>query len=256
MKTITKLTMTSFALSTLVATSASWAGNTWANYHWARTSNSFSLLVVDSTTPDWDTELTDSIFAWSQSNVLNMSITSSNDSSGTRRSCASVGGQIRVCNHHYGNNGWLGLASINIDSNDHILYGIAKVNDSYSMDSVERNHVMCQEIGHLFGLDHVSVDGSSQQTCMDYSDDPNSQWPNNHDYDTLESMYAHTDSYNTYDNGATFTEVSSTKSGKKSNVLGRKIFAKGRMEMWVNMENNGTLTVTHVYRTDDQQHQN
>ncbi len=37
---------------------------------------------------------------------------------------------------------------------------------------------------------------------MDYSNDPNSISPNNHDYDFLETRYAHQDSYNSYDDGA------------------------------------------------------
>jgi len=61
---------------------------------------------------------------------------------------------------------------------------------------------MCQEIGHVFGLDHTSVDGSSQGTCMDYSSDPSRISPNSHDYEMLETIYAHLDSYNTYDDGS------------------------------------------------------
>jgi hypothetical protein len=44
---------------------------------------------------------------------------------------------------------------------------------------------MCQEVGHLFGLGHTSEGGSSQGTCMDYSNSPDSQWPNAQDYDML-----------------------------------------------------------------------
>ena len=109
-----------------------------------------------------------------------------------RNNCNIANGQIRVCNFAYGTNGWLGLASLNIDSNNHILWGTAKVNDSYSMTQADRNKVMCQEIGHLFGLGHTSENGSSQQTCMDYANDPtNSQWPNAHDYELLDQIYAH-----------------------------------------------------------------
>ena len=41
----------------------------------------------------------------------------------------------------------------------------------------EKNHVICQEIGHVLGLGHTSEDGTSQGTYMDYSTDINSQWP-------------------------------------------------------------------------------
>ncbi len=42
---------------------------------------------------------------------------------------------------------------------------------------------MCQEIGHVFGLDHTSTDGSDQNTCMDYSDDTTPDKPNKHDFE-------------------------------------------------------------------------
>ena len=32
-------------------------------------------------------------------------------------------------------------------------------------------HVICQEIGHTFGLDHQSETGASLNTCMDYYHD-------------------------------------------------------------------------------------
>ena len=58
---------------------------------------------------------------------------------------------------------------------------------------------MCHEIGHVFGLTHTSQDGNSQQSCMDLSKDPLSQWPNQHDYEQLRIGYRHKDSYNSYD---------------------------------------------------------
>jgi hypothetical protein len=80
------------------------------------------------------------------------------------------------------------------------------MNDSYAwyFDQIagEDNHVTCQEIGHVYGLGHTSEDGSSQGTCMDYSSSLGSQWPNAHDYEQLDAIYAHTDSYNSYDTGS------------------------------------------------------
>ncbi|MGH8034942.1 MAG: hypothetical protein ACREO9_06945, partial [Lysobacterales bacterium] len=134
----------------------------------------------------------------------NMTVTSVDDSDRSRKRCSAVSGRMRVCNAAYGFNGWLGLASINIDSNGHITQGTAKMNDSYSSywaDANEKRHVMCQETGHVFGLGHTSEDGSTQHTCMDYSSDPTSISPNAHDYAQLATIYAHLDSYNTYDGG-------------------------------------------------------
>jgi len=172
------------------------ASHTWGNasgtYHWDATSLPVQLSVIDSVTQDWQTELDTTISQWNVSSSLNLAITSSDDSTNTRNNCAIVNGQIRTCNYTYGTTGWSGLASLNIDSNNHILYGVAKVNDSYSMGQEDRNKVMCQEMGHLFGLGHTSEDGSSQNTCMDYANNPtNSQWPNAHDYELLDQIYSH-----------------------------------------------------------------
>ena len=195
--------LVSFALIAVPA--LSWADHGWGNYHWARTNNPIPLLVVDSVDSSWQFELDTALYEWNLSDVLAMKIDSAADSRRTRKQCKMKNGQIRVCNASYGFNGWLGLATIGLDSNGKIDRGTAKVNDSYSSywaNPYEKRHVMCQEIGHLFGLGHTSVNGSSQKTCMDYSSDPDSISPNQHDYNFLDVRYAHLDSYNTYDDGA------------------------------------------------------
>ncbi len=200
--------LTTGVLTTLIlagGSGSSWADHDWSTYHWARTANPIPLQVVDSVDPDWQYEFDMALYEWNLSSVLNMSVGSADDAGRIRKQCKMQAGQIRVCNASYGFNGWLGLATIGIDSNKHIDQGSAKVNDSYSFywaDPNEKRHVMCQEIGHLFGLGHTSEDGSSQQTCMDYSSDPNSIAPNSHDYQMLDAIYAHLDSYNTYDDGS------------------------------------------------------
>lgn len=59
---------------------------------------------------------------------------------------------------------------------------------------------MCQEVGHIFGLDHqdIDFDNANLGSCMDYTSDPASnQHPNQHDYDQLELIYSHLDSSTT-----------------------------------------------------------
>ena len=92
----------------------------------------------------------------------------------------------------------------------HIVQGTAKMNDTY-FDTAKyntpgwRNLVMCQEVGHTFGLGHVNenFDDPNTGSCMDYTNNPdaspNNWYPNGHDYDQLETIYTHnTDTKNTY----------------------------------------------------------
>lgn len=196
----------------LTVSAAAFASHTWNNYHWARTTSSFTLQVIDSNTSDWDDELALALSQWSQSTKLDMKISGADDSRTTRKRCPAVAGKVRSCNAAYGNNGWLGLASINLDANGHISQGTSKMNDSYSSSFAsqdERRHVMCQELGHTLGLGHTSEDGSTQNTCMDYSQSATSTAPNAHDFDQLVAQYSHTDSYNSYSTSAASTTLTS-----------------------------------------------
>ena len=235
------------------------ATSSWNNYHWARSSSPFTLIVVDSVTPGWDGVLTVSLDKWSMPGVLNLYIGSDDDSNKARKRCNSVTGQMRVCNAAYGFNGWLGLASIYLDSNGHITKGTAKMNDSYSSywTPYEKNHVMCQEIGHVFGLGHTSEDRSSQSTCMDYSTDINSQWPNSHDYQLLEDIYMHLDSYDSYDVGSSGEEsgVCNAPPGKGCNKnnsagevppMGFRVHRGRSHEIWVAPGKDGGMWIHHI----------
>ena len=107
---------------------------------------------------------------------------------------------VRACNAAYGNNGWLGLAQIWI-SGGHIVQGISKMNDSYlgspAYSETNRQHVICQEIGHDWGLGHQDESGADLNTCMDYSNALDNPHPNSHDYAQLETIYGHLDSTST-----------------------------------------------------------
>lgn len=247
------------------------ATHSWGDYHWAVSGNvSFILQVVDSVTGDWDGELDTALFGDADGNpgwasypaVLDLEITSSDDSTRVRKRCNGVTGQIRVCNESYGANGWLGLASIWIDGNGHITKGTAQMNDTYASYWTipgEKQHVMCQEVGHLFGLGHTSEDGSSQMTCMDYSTDPESLWPNVHDFDELVAKYGHTDGYDSFDSGTSFDSGGCTapagkgcnKNGARNGAgetppMGIRIHANKNFELWVAPGKDGGLVIHHV----------
>ncbi len=177
------------------------ASHSWGGYHWARTSNPFTLKLGDNVSSAWGTYLGTTSSDWSQSTVLDTTIVAGGT---TARKCQATTGRVEVCNAAYGFNGWLGVAGINI-SGSHITKGYVKVNDSYFNTATYnkpawRNMVMCQEVGHTLGLDHqdTNFDNPNLGTCMDYTRDPSTnQHPNQHDYDELAIIYSHLDSTTT-----------------------------------------------------------
>lgn len=80
--------------------------------------------------------------------------------------------EVSVYDGNYGNTGWGGLASIESYSGCNILHGHARVNYYYSYTSNGIRGVFCQEVGHLFGLDH-SNDGGCMGGGYFYSIDSN-----------------------------------------------------------------------------------
>ncbi len=250
-----------FTVITAFPTTAS-ANHQWGTYHWARTSNPFTLKVGNNVNSNWSSAFNTSISDWSQSSVMNLSAIS-----GTAgRRCKMVAGTIQVCNDRYGNNGWLGLASINITGGDHITQGSAKMNDTYFNTSTYNNpneklHVMCQEVGHTFGLGHTSEDGSSQNTCMDYFSNTGanagstlSTHPNSHDYTLLESMYAHLDTTTTIGfaaSGPGNSANANAGSDENPNDWGMLMSqsANGRSSTYEKELGNGNKAITHVFWT-------
>lgn len=190
------------AAALLIAATVANADHSWNNYHWGRTANPFTLQVVDSVTSDWDATVAAVSGDWSLADPLDLTVVAGDDSQRVRKSCKPVSGKIRACNAKYGFNGWIGLATIWI-SGGHIVQGTSKVNESYFALSAynepgKKRSVLCQEIGHDLGLDHNNdgaQGGEPDDTCM------NDKWylsPNQHDYDQLAAIYAHTDDVNTY----------------------------------------------------------
>jgi hypothetical protein len=182
------------------------ANHSWNGYHWARTSNPFTLKLGDNVSVLWDQMLVTASSDWSQSTVLKTTIVAG----GTKpRSCRPTSGRVEVCSASYGNTGWLGLAQIWIIDGEHIAQGVVKNNDYYFGSSTyqynntaEMQHVICQEIGHTLGLDHQDTSGASLNTCMDYyhntsATDTKSTHPNQHDYDELVIIYEHLDNNTT-----------------------------------------------------------
>jgi hypothetical protein len=205
-----------FLVAVIAFPTGSSANHSWGNYHWARTSNPFTIKLGDNVTSDWDSYLAVASSDWSASDVLNTTIVQGNF--GRPRRCSPVAGQDVVCNEKYGQNGWLGLASIWANG-DHITQGTTKMNDTYFSFAqyntpAWRQFVMCQEVGHTFGLDHQdeNFNNANLGTCMDYTNDPDggggnlsNLHPNKHDYDELDIIYQHLDSTTTVGQAAPFS---------------------------------------------------
>ncbi len=187
-------------LATLVVAataSSALASHSWGTYHWARTANPFTIKVGDNmTTADWKNRLAQASADWNQSTVAHNTIVAG----AAKGKCRPTAGRVEVCNGSYGNNGWLGLATIWI-SGSHIGQGTMKVNDTYFNTSTynnpnEKQHVVCQEIGHTWGLDHQDESGALYYTCMDYFSNTGanagnsaSTTPNQGDYNQLLCIY-------------------------------------------------------------------
>lgn len=180
------------------------ANHSWGGYHWARTSNPFTLKLGDNVSSQWDFYLGTTAYDWSLSSVLNTTIV---PGSANPKNCRPTAGRVEVCNSTYGNNGWLGVAQVWV-SGGHITQGTVKLNDTYFNTATYntpgwRNLVSCQEVGHTLGLNHQdeNFNNANLGTCMDYTSNPygppNNEHPNSHDYDQLVTTYTHLDSSTT-----------------------------------------------------------
>jgi hypothetical protein len=191
------------------------ANHSWGGYHWARTTASFTLNLGDNVPSAWDSYLAQASSEWSVSGVIDTAIV--RGAVFSVKKCSPTSGRVEVCSATYGNNGWLGIAQIWI-SGFHITQGAVKLNDTYFNTSkyntpAWKRLVMCQEIAHTFGMDHQdeTFGNPNLGTCMDYTNDPDgtladpdqvsNEYPNQHDYDELVTIYTHLDSTTTVKQG-------------------------------------------------------
>ncbi len=230
------------------------AAHSWGGYHWARTANPFTLKLGDNVSGLWDSMLVTASSDWSRSTVLDTTVVAGGTSP---RSCRPTSGRVEVCSARYGNTGWLGLAQIWITGGVHITQGVVKNNDYYFGGSTyqynntaEMQHVICQEVGHTFGLDHQSTSGASLGTCMDYykntsASDTQSTSPNQHDYDELAAIYAHLDGSTTI-RAAPSGAAPIRTPGADAN--GTPIGASAARGSWYLQDlGGGSFLLTHVY---------
>jgi hypothetical protein len=242
-----------------------YASHSWSTYHWARTANPFTLKLGDNVSAAWDAYLSEASSDWSASSVLNTTIVTGLVSP---RQCKGTTGRIEVCNASYGNNGWLGLASISITSAGHITKGTAKMNDTYFNTAsyntpAWRRMVMCQEVAHDFGLDHQdeAFGAPNLGSCMDYTNDPDgggafgpsNEHPNAHDFAQLETIYAHLDSSTTIGQvtgkalGAAHAAIKAGNADHPEFGSAVGFDAKGKANQFAKKVGEDETVVTHVF---------
>ena len=202
MRDFTRTTAAVMAASTLalVATVAE-ARHQWGKYEWPYDGNEIAVVVIDNTSrashdsgsSAWPERVRKAMSDWNQSSRINGTVRTGSSSN---TACNIVTGEINVCNANYGDNGWLGIASITVNGNL-ITGGSTKLNDYYFAQARYNSDdwkqlVTCQEIGHDYGLGHQDENFMTDATtsCMEYTSWPSGNTtPDQHDYDQLEAMY-------------------------------------------------------------------
>ena len=252
------------------------ATHSWAGMHWAR-SSTLAIRLGDNVTTAWEPYLATASIDWTKAIRIDTLV-----ALGTRSpsSCSPTYGRVEVCNYNYGVTGWLGIASV-WTQYGHIVQGTVKLNDTYFASlsyntPAWRRYVMCQEIGHTFGLDHQDENHSNLNlgSCMDYTSDPSglkgtngtksNEHPNAHDYDELNLIYAHVDGWQLSSTrasvGATFGNLLAGREGASADPalaqpgpadlksLGRvaAVDSKGRGRVFVRQLGGGTEVTTFV----------
>ena len=242
------------------------ASHRWRRYHWARTANPFNINLDNNLTSPWSTSSGSSVYLETASTDWNtptgpaarVLYTTVVTPSAHPKDCGPVSGRVEVCNADYGNNNWLGIAQVWITAGQHIAQGRVELNDYYFNPSNSkyntsawRQFVLCQEIGHTFGLDHqdTNFDNTNLGTCMDYTSDPDgtlhnelsNEDPNAHDYEELAIIYSHFDSFST----ATGAKAPALNDSSEWGQL-MKTAHGGKTQIFERAFGNGEIVVTFV----------
>lgn len=195
--------MAAAAVAVLASTGAvAGTGHQWGDYRWNtngatgtdvlqlnvshkfRDSNYWLPYYEDAT----NGTLTGALKKWDDGNATYQSPLLLNDkgpaAGTTSLACSPILGEVLVCADFYGTDqGWVGIANIEIDESNYITWATARLNDSYyrtapysaSYDTdAQRQFVTCHEIGHTFGLGHLDEGfyNPNKGSCMDYSANP------------------------------------------------------------------------------------
>ena len=172
-------TIVAMAAAVLGASTGAWASHRWGCWKYANASINFFNGATGDYGAIFNEEARTDSNSWH--NFTDLSLTPVGASGTTDHMNAFAGS--------YGQNGWLGIAEIRRASGCTVLEGRARLNRSYldsgSYSRTNKKHVACQEVGHLFGLNH---NRGSSTTCMN-DQILTAPQPNTHDRDLINSLY-------------------------------------------------------------------
>ena len=253
------------AVALLVAATVAEASHSWGGYHWARVANPVVLKLGNDLSSPWLPFLAEASTDWNASTSPVQTIIV--PGSTIPKNCRAVAGRVEVCNSKYGNNGWLGIASIWANGL-HITQGTVKLNDTYFATAkyntpAWKRLVMCQEVAHTFGLDHQDeiFDNLNLGTCMDYTNDPDgtivgqltNEHPNAHDFAELGTIYAHLDTFTSaFMSSGSSAVVVNSEEGDGPAAWGKEVSTdqKGRASSFERDLGNGKKQFTFVVWAD------
>lgn len=186
------------AAMSLIALPKAGAYHRWVNHHWARTANPLTLTYSANVSGPWGGLVDKVIGEWD--NVTQYQAGTFDVFNFTPVASAA---KMSIESNNYGATGWFGEAEITRNIlTGHIEKGTVRVNDYYFTGqfntTAARDHVLCQEVGHILGLDHNKLSPLFGASCMEDDNgtlnDPAYQTPNYHDAQQLNSIYKHFDS--------------------------------------------------------------
>jgi hypothetical protein len=257
------------ATAVLLASATSvFANHAWSKYHWEITEAPLSLNLGDNLGSNWSSYLATANANW---NDLTPALNNAVVAGAATGDCSAATGAVEICADAYGATGWLGIAGISVKrgKDGHITRGYVKLNDSYYDATTpgtgyntadHRLFVVCQEVGHIFGLGHQdeNFDNANLDSCMDYTGTMTAaqSTPNAHDAEQLESIYAHVHGGEKVKGGGGGNNGGGrgkpSGQGVVSSEWGQAIHSdsQGRPDTFQRELPNGNLEITHVTWAD------